>query len=179
MGLEGIILLLSAGKWSSPPTTGPRPPPCYFFSFTAINDHQAVLFAGKQPRRRRVNDCFLMDFESMVCPERYCNDSVIIHHTTVNEWIIWALSKFRFSLSRSTLSKSTLTRSILVRSILLRSTQIFSRSTHKFLCASFWVIFHCFWTTKVVIQTTETSSGFVSLFASPIFTSWALLCSSF
>ena len=69
----GYILLLFAGKWSSPPTTGPRPPPCYFFSFTAINDHQAVLFGGNQPghhRDHRVNDCFLMDFESMVCLER-------------------------------------------------------------------------------------------------------------
>ena len=87
----GYILLLFAGKWSSSPTTGPRPPPCYFFSFTAINDHQAVLFGGKQPQRRRVNDCFLMDFESMVCPERCCNNSVIMHHTTMNEWIIWGM----------------------------------------------------------------------------------------
>ena len=74
-------LLLFAGKWSSPPTTGPRPPPCSFFSFTAINDHQAVLFGGNQPRPptvfeatsqqgSRVNDCFLMDFESMVCSDR-------------------------------------------------------------------------------------------------------------
>ena len=74
-------LLLFAGKWSSPPTTGRRPPPCSFFSFTAINDHQAVLFGGNQPQPptvfggrsqqgSRVNDCFLMDFESMVCSDR-------------------------------------------------------------------------------------------------------------
>ena len=62
--------LLSAGKWSSPTTTGPRPPPCYFFSFTSINDHQAVLFGGNQPRNRVVNECYLMDFESMVCSYR-------------------------------------------------------------------------------------------------------------
>ena len=59
----------SSGKWSSPPTTGPRPPPCAYFSLTAINNHQAVLFAGGQPKRGRVSDCYLMDFESMVCPE--------------------------------------------------------------------------------------------------------------
>ena len=60
----------STGKWSSPPTTGPRPPPCSNFSFTAINNHQAVLFGGGQPGRgSRVNDCYLMDFASMVWPD--------------------------------------------------------------------------------------------------------------
>ena len=39
------------------------------FSFTAINNHQAMLFAGVQQGRGRVSDCYLMDFESMVCPE--------------------------------------------------------------------------------------------------------------
>ena len=70
--------LLSAGKWSSPPTTGPRPPPCFFFSFTAINDHQAVLFGGNQPGHRVVDECYLMDFQTMVCWERHCNNSVSI-----------------------------------------------------------------------------------------------------
>ena len=60
----------SSGKWSSPVTTGPRPPPCSSFSFTAINNHQAVLFGGGQPGHGgRVSDCYLMDFESMVCSE--------------------------------------------------------------------------------------------------------------
>ena len=62
--------LIFAGKWSSPLTTGSRPPPCSSFSFTSINNHQAVLFGGNQ-QGRRVNDCFLIDFESMVCPKRY------------------------------------------------------------------------------------------------------------
>ena len=43
------------------------------------------------------------------------------------------------SLSRSTVSKSTLTVSTLVRSILPRSTQIFSKSTHRFLGTAIWV----------------------------------------
>ena len=58
--------LLFAGKWSSP-TTGPRPSPCYLFSFTAINNHQAVLFGGNQPGHHKVDDCFFINFESMVC----------------------------------------------------------------------------------------------------------------
>lgn len=53
-------------KWSSPLTTGPRPPPCAYFSFTAINDYQAVMFGGWQPGRGRLNDCYQIDFESMV-----------------------------------------------------------------------------------------------------------------
>ena len=58
----------STGKWSSPSTAGPRPPPCSHFSFTAINNRQAVLFGGRQ-QHGRVSDCYLMDFETMVHPE--------------------------------------------------------------------------------------------------------------
>ena len=56
----------SVGQWSSPPTTGPRPPPCSFFSFTAINNHMAVMFGGYQPGHRRRNDVYIIDFWSMV-----------------------------------------------------------------------------------------------------------------
>jgi len=43
------LISLSAGKWSIPTTTGCRPPPSCYFSFTAISDHLAVLFGGEQP----------------------------------------------------------------------------------------------------------------------------------
>ena len=57
----------SAGKWSSPTTTGPRPPPCSNFTFTAVNHHKAVYFGGYQPGRGgRVNDTYVIDFETMV-----------------------------------------------------------------------------------------------------------------
>jgi len=56
----------SAGKWSSPPTTGPRPPPSVFFTFTAINKKQAVMFGGLQPGRGRVSDVYIIDFSSTV-----------------------------------------------------------------------------------------------------------------
>ena len=68
----------SSGKWSTPTTTGPRPPPCAYFSFTAINNHQAVLFGGRQPHSR-VSECYLMDFESMVRPE--------IIGASMSEWV--------------------------------------------------------------------------------------------
>ena len=55
-------VVLASHHWSY------RPPPCAHFSFTAIDDRQAVLFGGRQPHAR-VNDCYLMDFELMVCPE--------------------------------------------------------------------------------------------------------------
>ena len=58
---------LSAGKWFSPTTTGPRPPPCAYFTFTAINGHQAVMFGGSQAGRGSVNDLYIIDFSSMVC----------------------------------------------------------------------------------------------------------------
>ena len=68
----------STGKWSSPPTTGPGPSPCAHVSFTAINNHQAVLFGGRQPHDK-VNDCYLMDFESMVRPESISLKCISIH----------------------------------------------------------------------------------------------------
>ena len=68
------LISLSAGKWSIPTTTGCRPPPCSDFSFTAISDHLAVLFGGRQPEDR-VNDCYVMNFETMVCTEVFCTNS--------------------------------------------------------------------------------------------------------
>ena len=70
-----IFTLSSAGKWFSPPDTGPRPSPSSAFSFTAINNHQAVLFGGLHPGYRKVNDCYFIDFESMVCKEKFMTNT--------------------------------------------------------------------------------------------------------
>ena len=59
-------ILLSVAEWSSPLTTGPWPPPCSNFSFTAINHHMAVLFGGVQPEHDAVDDVYIIDFQSMV-----------------------------------------------------------------------------------------------------------------
>ena len=59
-------ILLSVAEWSSPLTTGPWPPPCSNFSFTAINHHMAVLFGGVQPEHEAVDDVYIIDFQSMV-----------------------------------------------------------------------------------------------------------------
>ena len=57
----------STGMWSSPPTTGPRPPPCSGFTFTAINKQQAVFFGGYLPEhKRRSDDVYIIDFSTMV-----------------------------------------------------------------------------------------------------------------
>lgn len=69
----------SAGEWSSPPTTGPRPPPCSAFSFTAINHHMAMMFGGSQPEQGKVNDVYIIDFRSMVRWGWTCNNVVYIH----------------------------------------------------------------------------------------------------
>ncbi len=44
------------GKWSVPTTTGDTPPPCSDFTFTAIDSHRAVLFAGCVPKLPSNND---------------------------------------------------------------------------------------------------------------------------
>ena len=81
------LISLSSGKWSIPTTTGPRPPPCSSFSFTVISDHIAVLFGGYQRGRRgTVSDCYVMNFETMVCTEVFCTNSsmeVYATHATV------------------------------------------------------------------------------------------------
>jgi len=77
------LISLSAGKWSIPTTTGPRPPPCAEFSFTAISDHLALLFGGFQPGHGEiVNDCYVMNFETMVCTEVFCTNSSIEVYAT-------------------------------------------------------------------------------------------------
>ena len=65
-----IVHAPSAGKWSNPTTTGSRPPPCAYFSFTAVNSYQAVLFGGNGSAGY-VNDCYLMNFNTMVCHRQY------------------------------------------------------------------------------------------------------------
>ena len=52
--------------WSSPQTTGPRPPPSAFFTFTAINQQKAVFFGGLQLGLGAMNDAYIIDFGSMV-----------------------------------------------------------------------------------------------------------------
>ncbi len=51
--------------WFSPETTGIRPPPCAAFSFTRVDSHRVVLFAGRQ-RMERVNEVHILDMEEWV-----------------------------------------------------------------------------------------------------------------
>ena len=60
--LDFILL----GKWSSPQTTGKRPPPCSNFSFTIVDDHRAVLFGGFQGGKGTTKDVYILDLRSMV-----------------------------------------------------------------------------------------------------------------
>ena len=60
-----IYLFHSVGTWSSPETTGPRPPPCAGFSFTKVDLSRAVLFGGEQ-KRSRVNEVHILDMDNWV-----------------------------------------------------------------------------------------------------------------
>ena len=42
-------LCCNPGQWSSPSMKGSRPPPCYSFSLTMIDEDQAVMFGGFTP----------------------------------------------------------------------------------------------------------------------------------
>ena len=64
-----IDLLFSTGTWSSPETTGPRPPPCAGFSFTKVDLSRVVLFGGEQEKGRfqsHLNELHILDMDSWV-----------------------------------------------------------------------------------------------------------------
>ena len=54
------------GVWSSPVTTGSRPPPCGAFSFTAIDSHRAVLFGGYNREHGKMNGVYIINIQTMV-----------------------------------------------------------------------------------------------------------------
>ena len=57
----------TAGVWSSPATTGERPPPCGWFSLTSIDHKRAVFFGGGNGEQGWMNDVYIIDLQSMVC----------------------------------------------------------------------------------------------------------------
>ena len=61
-----IITPCTADVWSSPDTTGERPPPCDHFSFTSIDQRRAVMFGGHNGKGL-MNDIYIIDLQSMVC----------------------------------------------------------------------------------------------------------------
>ena len=63
---EHIDVYAPAGLWSSPTVRGTRPPPCAGFTLTSIDNHRAVFFGGRVPGRGRVNDLYIIDFDTMV-----------------------------------------------------------------------------------------------------------------
>ena len=73
---------LAAGKWTSPPTSGERPLPCAHFSLTMIDNRRAVLFGGRE-EKRRTNNVYILNLQSMVCQLYIVDTSSNMHHT---EW---------------------------------------------------------------------------------------------
>ena len=67
----GWSLSHSVATWSSPETTGPRPPPCAAFSFTKVDLSRVVMFGGRQ-RHQRVNEVHILDVKSWV-NKLWCN----------------------------------------------------------------------------------------------------------
>jgi len=58
----------TAGVWSSPATTGERPPAGEHFSLTSIDHRRAVMFGGWDAKQMfRMNNIYILDVQSMVC----------------------------------------------------------------------------------------------------------------
>lgn len=57
------LMFIGQRIWFSPRVRGTRPPPCRNFTFTSINDWQALLYGGYLPEGKlRVSDLYLFDF---------------------------------------------------------------------------------------------------------------------
>ena len=54
------------GKWSSPPVTGMRPPPCDSFTLTMVDGHTAVLFGGFGVGAVLYSHLYVLDLEKVV-----------------------------------------------------------------------------------------------------------------
>ena len=64
--MKTVSSISTTGVWSSPATTGDRPPPCAGLTFTAVDDRRAVLFGGKNEEQGRMNHVFIIDLSTMV-----------------------------------------------------------------------------------------------------------------
>lgn len=60
---EMHLYQISSKRWINPQTTGVRPPPCAGFSFTQIDRHRVLLFAGRQPTHRS-NDVYILNMST-------------------------------------------------------------------------------------------------------------------
>ena len=60
------LFTLPTGVWTSPTTTGDKPPPCYNFSFTSIDNRRAILFGGWNTEQGRMNDIYIIDLQERV-----------------------------------------------------------------------------------------------------------------
>ena len=63
--MQHCIWSPTAGVWSSPPTTGSRPPPCSNFTFEAIDSNRGVLFGGHTEHGRM--NVYIINVQTMVC----------------------------------------------------------------------------------------------------------------
>ena len=66
IGCLCVPMCCTAGVWSCPATTGERPPPCAYFTFTAVDDRRAVLVGGYNGDQGRMNDVYIIDLPTMV-----------------------------------------------------------------------------------------------------------------
>ena len=67
--MNGVLLFVhpvSAGTWSCPLTTGDRPPPSGYFTFTEVDDSRVVMFGG-YTGRYFLNDVYILDVRRWVC----------------------------------------------------------------------------------------------------------------
>lgn len=60
-----FFFTVPSDEWSAPSTTGDKPPPLSRHTFTKIDKHRAVVFAGYDGKKKH-NDTFVLDMEKWV-----------------------------------------------------------------------------------------------------------------
>ena len=76
------------GVWSSPITTGERPPPCAYFSLISIDYKRAVMFGGYHSDHGYMDYVYIIDLQSMVRQAFKNITSCVgfIEHVSVQGW---------------------------------------------------------------------------------------------
>ena len=82
-----MMFIISSGTWSSITCTGTRPPPCFGFSLTMIDNHRAVLFGGIHADYKS-NDAYILDLATMVGKVYYFTKQIkTVLNAAFNVWI--------------------------------------------------------------------------------------------
>ena len=91
---ESCVYNMTTGVWSTPPTTGEKPPPLAWHTFTKIDHHRAVVFGGDD-RSTIHNDAYVLDMETWVWKCMICMCIPSLSYCVHTVWLLYMKIKQR------------------------------------------------------------------------------------